>query len=119
MSRHPYTATKWETALTKEKFEKQFKKFVSGGFKLRDFPRWFYQRLSTCFGHIAHYNQGQFYETFFTTPEDQQMFVDQTLQYVSVGDPAWTYSDVERELQPWLRAYWEKQDERARQIQAL
>ena len=31
-------------------------------------------------------------------------FLEQTLLHPCYGDPAWTYSDVERALQAWLQA---------------
>jgi hypothetical protein len=105
-----YTPTQWSTSTDKSKFESQFKKFVTGGFKRRDFPKWFYQRLCGCFGFIAHYDEHQFYETFFTTPKDRRWFIDQTLKYVVVGDPAWTYSDVEKVLQDWMRKLHDNYD---------
>lgn len=103
MAKERFTPTKWDSSSQKEKFAEQFKKFVAGGFQLKHFPKWFYQRLSQTFGHIAHYNQGQFYEEFFTTPEDRRRFIKQTRDHVPVGDPAFTYSDVERVLQQWLQ----------------
>ena len=32
------------------------------------------------------------------------IFLEQTLDHLCYGDPAWTYSDVEKALQAWLRA---------------
>ena len=98
-----YTPTKWDTSAAKSRFESQFKKFVTGGFKRRDFPKWFYNRLSQCFGHIAHFNEHQFYEEFFTTPEDRRRFIDMTLKWPCHGDPSYTYSDVEKVLQAWMQ----------------
>jgi hypothetical protein len=100
-----FTPTKWDTSADKEKFAEQFKKFVSGGYQLKHFPKWFYTRLSMTFGHIAHYNQGQFYETFFTTDADKTAFINQTMNWSMGGDPAWTYSDVEQHLQKWMKEY--------------
>ena len=99
-----YTPTKWNTAEDKVKFEKQFKKFVSGGYQLKDFPRWFYKRLSMCFGFIAHYDQHGFYWTYFD-PDDSggiDEFESQVINYPYYGDPACTYSDVEKVLREWI-----------------
>jgi len=101
--REQYTPTEFSTSTSKEKFEKQFKKFVTGGYKFRDFPKWFYTRLSTCFGHIACYDQHQFYAVFFITPEDRRRFNNMTLSWPCHGDPASTYSDVEKVLQAWMQ----------------
>ena len=54
--------------------------------------------------HIAHYNRAGFWDEFFTTTADKVRFLEQTLQHPCYGDPAWTYSDVERALQQWLQA---------------
>lgn len=110
-----YTPTEWSSAADKMKFELQFKRFTERGFKRRDFPKWFYTRLSTMFGHIAHYDQRGFYEEFFTTPEDRRRFVDQALRWPCYGDPTCTYSDVERVLQQWLKSLVESYDDQGSQ----
>lgn len=98
-----FTPTQWDTAEKKSAFATQFIKFVQSDFGKSKFPKAFYQRLSMTFGHIAHYNQGGFFEEFFTTTADKVRFLRQTLAQPCYGDPAWTYSDVERALQEWLR----------------
>lgn len=98
-----FTPTQWDTADTKAAFAKHFIKFVQSDFAQIKFPKTFYQRLSMTFGHIAHYNQHGFFETFFTTTEGKVRFLRQTLAHPCWGDPAWTYSDVERALQSWVR----------------
>jgi hypothetical protein len=98
-----FTPTKWDTADKKAAFARQFIKFVQSDFARSKFPKTFYQRLSMCFGHIAHFNQHGFFETFFTTTQDRLRFLRMTLAHPCYGDPAWTYSDVERALQEWLR----------------
>jgi len=98
-----FTPTKWDTADKKAAFARQFIKFVQSDFAKSTFPKAFYQRLSMTFGHIAHYNLHGFFETFFTTTQDKVRFLRQTLAHTCYGDPAWTYSDVERALQTWLR----------------
>src|SRR3990167_862659 len=60
-----YTATEFDTAADKEKFELQFKRFVMSDFAENKFPNWFYKSLSMTFGHIAHYNKAGFYSTFY------------------------------------------------------
>lgn len=99
-----YTATQFDTAEDKAKFERQFKRFVLSGFKRFHFHNWFYQRLSNCFGHIAHYDKAGFYEQFFTTPQGKLQFLRMTAEHDCVGDPRFTYSDVEKELQDWVRS---------------
>lgn len=97
-----YTATEHATVADKEKFEKHFKRFVESGFKDTLFPKWFYTRLSMCFGNIAHYDRNNFYEHFFTNAQDQAKFLKQCRSYNCPGDPAYTYSDVEKVLRDWI-----------------
>lgn len=97
-----FTATKWEGADKKAAFARQFTKLVEKDFAKSRFPKWFYTRLSMTFGHIAHYNREGFFEEFFTTTEGKVRFLRKTLAHPCYGDPAWTYSDVERVLQEWL-----------------
>ena len=97
-----FTATKWEGADKKAAFAHQFIKFVEKSFAKSHFPNWFYTRLSMTFGHIAHYNRAGFFEEFFTTTEGKVRFLRMALAHPCYGDPAWTYSDVERALQKWL-----------------
>ena len=76
-----YTATEFDTVEDKVKFENQFKKFVSNGFKESQFPKWFYTRLSMCFGNIAHYNKNGFYNTYFLNSEGISHFIDNCVAY--------------------------------------
>jgi hypothetical protein len=96
-----FTATKWEGADKKACFARQFIRFVESDFARDKFAHTFYLRLSLTFGHIAHYNQAGFYETFFTTTADKVRFLRMTLAHPCYGDPSHTYSDVERALQSW------------------
>lgn len=108
-----FTPTQWDSAEQKAKFANQFVRFVESDFKNTLFPNWFYNRLSMTFGHIAHYNQLGFYETFFTTTADKVEFLaisagERGLYALPprglgpCGDPAFTYCDVERELMGWV-----------------
>ena len=98
-----FTPTKWDDGQTKANFARQFVKFVESDFDQRLFSQAFYRRLSMTFGHIAHFNRQGFFETFFTTTADKVRFLRMTLAHPCFGDPAFTYSDVERALQGWLR----------------
>lgn len=98
-----FTSSKWDTAEQKAKFANQFVKFVESNFSYDNFPKWFYERLSLSFGHIAHYNQMGFYDTFFTTMNGKVDFILITLNHACYGDAEWTYSDVEKALQQWLK----------------
>lgn len=109
------TATKWDTVSDKEKFIAQFKKFVNGGFKRRDFTEAFYTRLSNCFSHIAHYDIHGFYSTWFITTGDQVDFIKNTLNQGGYGDPEYTYSDAEKIIKSWVfeRQYLQALQEKA------
>jgi hypothetical protein len=98
-----FTPTKWDDGQTKANFARQFVKFLESDFDQRQFSQAFYRRLSMTFGHIAHFNRQGFVETFFTTTTDKVRFLRMTLAHPCFGDPAFTYSDVERALQCWLR----------------
>lgn len=97
-----FTPTKFDTAADKAWFANQFVTFVESGFEQRHFTDRFYRRLSSTFGHIAHFNRLGFWQTFFTTTADKVRFLEITLRHPCYGDAAWTYSDVERALQSWL-----------------
>ena len=98
-----FTPTKWDSAEQKVKFAKNFVKFVVSDFNPKYFHKWFYQRLSCCFGHIAHYNQQGFWQTFFTNNHDKYEFIRQTVNHPCYGQPFFTYSDVETVLIKWLK----------------
>jgi hypothetical protein len=100
----PFTSTQWDTAEDKTRFAKQFVRFVQSDFAAKHFTDKFYRRLSNTFGNIAHYDRGGFWAEFFTTAADKLRFLEQTAQWPCYGDPAWTFSDVERALQTWFKA---------------
>jgi hypothetical protein len=97
-----FTPTKWERVERKVSFARQFIRFVESDFSKRQFPHAFYVRLALTFGHIAHYNQGGFFDHFFSSTEGKVRFLQQTLQHPCCGDPTFTYCDVERAVQSWL-----------------
>jgi hypothetical protein len=101
---YQFTPTQWDAAQDKTAFAQQFMRFVGSDFAPKHFTDKFYRRLSNTFGHIAHYNRGGFWAEFFTTTADKVRFLEQALQHPCYGDPACTYSDVERALQACLRA---------------
>ena len=99
-----FTATRFDTAEEKAKFANHFVRFVESGFKETMFQKWFYNRLSMTFGHIAHYNQSGFYGTFFCSTQDILSFLVQTVSPWTnfAGDPKFTYCDVEKKLAEWV-----------------
>lgn len=99
-----FTPTQHSTAVDKARFANHFVKFWESDFAWPCFPKWFYTRLSMTFGHIAHYNQHGFYDEFFTSNLGRWNFLQITERGGGYGDPAFTYSDVERALKAWLEA---------------
>lgn len=94
-----FVPTKWNTTEDKQRFAMQFITFVQGDFQRKDFPKWFYNRLITTFGNIAHYDIEGFYTYFFTTENSKVEFIRQTMKHPCYGDPKFTYSDVEKWIQ--------------------
>ena len=105
-----FKATEFSTVEDKQKFAKHFQRFVTGGFKRTVFPKWFYTRLSGCFGMIAHYNLRGFYDTYFETLDGKHEFIQECLAWPCYGSPEFTYSDVERHLQGWLKQYLQENE---------
>jgi hypothetical protein len=99
-----FTATQWNTVEDKEKFVEHFIKFVERDFPQHMFTKKFYNRLMHTFGHIAHYNQLGFWETFFTNSRNKAEFLKQTMEFPCYGDPTYTFCDAEREIQNQLKA---------------
>lgn len=105
-----FVATKWNSAVDKAKFANHFIRFIESGYKESLFNKKFYNRLSMTFGHIAHYNKYGFYDTWFSSREKQKEFIRHTLKWNMEGDPAWTYSDVEKAIHKYLKTYTEKNE---------
>jgi hypothetical protein len=53
-----FTATKWSNAEEKTKFANDLMAFIAADFPKKKFKKGFYDRLSHCFGMIAHYVEG-------------------------------------------------------------
>jgi len=99
-----FTATKWDTNDDKAKFANDLCRFMAADFKLTLFTDRSYRRLANTFGHIAHYDRHGFVAEFFNDLRGKVDFLEQTLSWQPRGDPAWTYSDVERAVRQRLRA---------------
>jgi hypothetical protein len=99
-----FTPTQWSSAAEKALFANNFSRFIASDFKLSLFTEKLYARLSNCFGHIANYNRIGFIAEFFKTIPGKIDFLDQTIRHPCYGDPAFTYSDVEKAVILRLRA---------------
>ena len=94
-----FTATKFSTAADKAEFGNTLLHFIESEWAPALFTKSFYNRLSMCYGHIAHYNRTQFYEEWFSYLAAQVQFLKHTLRFPCYGDPEYTFSDVERAVQ--------------------
>ena len=94
-----FTATKSSTAADKAEFGNTLLRFIESEWASALFTKSFYNRLSMCFGHIAHYCRSQFYEEWFSSLDAQVRFLKHTLRFPCYGDPEYTFSDVERAIQ--------------------
>jgi hypothetical protein len=94
-----FTATKFSTAEDKAEFGNTLLRFIESEWASALFTKRFYNRLSMCYGHIAHYNRAQFYEEWFSSLAAQVRFLKHTLRFPCYGDPEYTFSDVERAIQ--------------------
>lgn len=110
-----FASTKWNTAQDKARMANKLTKFILNGFQQASFTNGFqqasftkemYKRLSCMFGHIAEYDIHGFYSVWFTDDAACLKWAEYVrrggiLGFV-VGDPAWTWSDVERAMQKWM-----------------
>ncbi len=98
-----FTATKFSTAADKAEFGNALLRFIESEWASALFTKSFYNRLSMCYGHIAHHNRTQFYEEWFSSLATQVRFLKHTLRFPCYGDPEYTFSDVERAIQREIR----------------
>jgi hypothetical protein len=94
-----FRATKFSTAADKAEFGNALLRLIESEWAPALFTKSFYNRLSMCFGHIAHYNRTQFYEEWFSSLAAQVRFLKHTLRFPCYGDPEYTFSDAERAIQ--------------------
>ena len=109
MPKGPFAASKfahteWSSAADKAAFGNTFLHFIESEWKRSLFSKGFYQRLSNCFGHIAHYDIHGFYEAWFTSDKDRLEFLKNASTWPCYGDPQFTFSDVERALRQQIHS---------------
>lgn len=102
-----FTPTQWATAEEKAKIANKLTCFILSGFQQAIFTKAMYQRLSNMFGHIAHYDIHGFYATWFADIQCCRDWAEHiTSSWLSgIGDPAFTWSDVEKALIQWAQEY--------------
>lgn len=97
-----FTPTKFDTAQEKAKFANACLKFLVDGCPKSYWIAnhvWFYEHWSLHMGHIAHYNAEGFYEARFASRQGRIATIEQAAgKYGFHGDPAYTWSDVQRAL---------------------
>ena len=98
-----FIPTQWSSAEDKAQFGDRLLRFIADDCPERLFTKSLYQRLNLSFGHIAHYNRAGFYDYFFSDRHGRIEFLDQTSSFRCYGDPAFTFSDLERAVVGRLR----------------
>lgn len=98
-----FKSTKFTPAETKAWFAWHFLRFASSNFPKYQFSQRFYNQVMNTFGMVAHYNLAGYWAEYFTTTAGKVEFIDQVVRYHCFGDPAHTFSDVEREIIHRLR----------------
>ena len=99
-----FTPTSCYTAQDKADFANWFVSFCEAGFPEKMFAERCYNMLRNCFHHIAHYSRNGFYGEWFSDEEKKLAFLKHTAECQLYGsDPKYTFIDVERVLQQWVR----------------
>lgn len=98
-----FVPTRHETAAAKAEFARHLVRFLEAGCPFSMFSRRFYNRLKNTFGHIAHHDRQGFYCEWFSTHKLRYAFLEHLLAWPCYGDSSFTFSDVERAIQIYLR----------------
>ncbi len=100
-----FTATNFATAEEKAKWANKFTKFILGGFQRSSFKLEIYKHIQHMFGHCAEYDLNGFYLTWFEDAYKCLHWVETvaTSWLVGIGQPQFTWSDVEIKLIQWIR----------------
>jgi len=99
----PYDDPRWGSAVDKARYANHFVRFVLGGFRSTQFPRWFYVQTSFMWGHIAEYSRDGFYATWLADTPSRARFLTRCVRGGGYGSPTHTYVDVERAIASWVR----------------
>ena len=100
-----FTTTNFATAEDKAKWANKFTKFILGGFQRNFFKKEVYKQLHHMFGHCAEYDLDGFYYTWFEDTYKCLHWVETvtTTWLAGIGQPQFTWSDVEIKLVQWIR----------------
>ncbi|WP_338929216.1 hypothetical protein WDZ11_22265 (plasmid) [Roseomonas mucosa] len=99
-----FTATQFSDGAAKADFGNRLLAFVAEDFPRKRFTQQFYRVLCQHFGMIAHYNQHGFWAEYFTGTADKLRFLEHIVSHPCWGNPAFTFSDLERAVIARLRA---------------
>ena len=99
-----FVATRFDIAQAKADFGNQLLAFIAEGFPQKRFTQSFYRVLMQHFGMLAHNDQQGFWAEFFTSTADQLRFLKEITGHPCWGDPAFTFSDLERMVIARLRS---------------
>jgi len=86
---------KFMSVKDKELVLKAWTRFITNGFQAKDFTDRLYKHITLHCSFIAHYNRGQFYETYFINPGNIKKFLKQF-------DPSGPQLSVEYGMDYWL-----------------
>jgi hypothetical protein len=101
-----FTPTECTPAAEKAAFANWLVKFITGGYQRKSFSKKRYRQLRNCFGHIAHYDISGFYSVKFEGLGNQHDFLQglmPLMRHSQNDNPDYTFSDVERVIQDWMR----------------
>jgi hypothetical protein len=87
--------TKFHSAQAKAEFGNLLLAFIADYCPESRFTNKLYDRLSNCFGHIAHYDRVGFISEYFCSPSNKLRFLTDTMSHHCMGDRHYTFSDVE------------------------
>ncbi|MBB2157359.1 hypothetical protein HLH33_13730 [Gluconacetobacter diazotrophicus] len=92
------TATKWAGVDDKARGGNALLGFIARGMPRSAFSKTLYRMVSNMFGFIACYDLHGFWDTHLATTSDRAAFLEQIEKYPCWGQPAFTWSDVERRI---------------------
>jgi hypothetical protein len=100
-----FTTMNFATADDKAKWANKLTKFILGGFQRNSFKKEIYRQLHHMFGHCAEYDLDGFYHTWFEDTYKCLHWLETiaTTWLAGIGQPQFTWSDVEIKLIQWIR----------------
>ncbi|GBQ27259.1 hypothetical protein AA0472_2368 [Acetobacter estunensis NRIC 0472] len=93
-----FTPTTWSSAADKARIGNAILRFLAQGMPAEKFNKALYGRVSQMWSHIAHFNSLGFRSAWFASAKTRHAFLKHMVDYPCWGDPAFTWSDVEREI---------------------